>query len=305
MGNKTLLLFLSVAACLLAATILPADLRAEPTGEGGMTPPDDASRRLLFIHHSCGGQLLADPGERSGGEKGSGERCLYTTHPNGGGLRALLTEAGYEVHQLTYESTLGEDTDIGHWRAKFTGHMDELLTTDRQDVRYVDGRRNGIVVFKSCYPNNDFVGPGVEPGDPDVPELTIANAKAAYRSLLPAFAAQPEVLFVAFTAPPLAEPKPVGFLEKLKALFRPKPKAAAWAREFNGWLADAENGWLAGYDLSNVKVFDYYGILADGESGWSAHATREGTDSHPSHDGNAAAAAAFVPFLDAAVAGLR
>jgi hypothetical protein len=299
-----------VFGCLLGLVLTtPVHLRAAQVEEAAMTASaavDADSRRLLFIHHSCGGQLLAAPGERAGGEAGSGERCIYVTHPNGGDLRAGLEAAGFEVHELSYESQLGEDTDIGHWRRKFTERLDDLLHTDRQDLRYPDGRRNGIVVFKSCYPNNAFVGPGEAPGDPDVPVLTIANAKAAYASLLTAFAAQPEVLFVAFTAPPQAEPAPDGLLGRLKALFRPKPKTAQWAREFNTWLADERHGWLAEYPAANVAVFDYYDILTgDGRSDWSAYPTGGGRDSHPSREGNARAAAAFVPFLEQALARQR
>ncbi|MCP4800241.1 MAG: hypothetical protein GY893_09885, partial [bacterium] len=66
--------------------------------------------RLLFIHHSCGGQLMAEQGEKIGGASGSGERCIYDSHPNGGGLRSSLTTAGYEVHEASYESKLGQDT---------------------------------------------------------------------------------------------------------------------------------------------------------------------------------------------------
>ncbi len=262
--------------------------------------------RLLFIHHSCGGQLLAAPGKQVGGERGSGERCIYVSHPNGGGLRDLLAGAGYEVHEASYESRLGQDTDIHHWRRKFTEHLDEILRIDRQDDLYADGRLNHIVAFKSCYPNNDFVGPGEEPGDPDAPELTVANAKAAYRSLLPVLRGRPDVLFVAFTAPPRAEPRPRGAGERLRDMFKSKPRSAEWAREFNSWLADREHGWLAGYDLPNVAVFDYYDILTGrGAGNWSAYPTGGGRDSHPSRAGNAEAAGAFVPFLDAAVAAMR
>ena len=41
---------------------------------------------LLFIHHSCGATLFADPGTKAG------EYCLYETHPNGGGLRNMLRQ---------------------------------------------------------------------------------------------------------------------------------------------------------------------------------------------------------------------
>jgi hypothetical protein len=252
---------------------------------------------LLFLHHSCGGQLLADPGPEVEAAPGSAAACIYTSHANGGGLRTALTQAGFQVHEASYGSVVGEDTDICHWNRKFRDRMDVILRTDRQDELLPDGQTNDVVVFKSCYPNNEFSAAGVEPGDPDACERTVANAKAAYRALLPYFARHPDVLFVAMTAPPLAEPRPIGLKARLKSLLRSKPRADL-AREFNAWLVD---GWLAGEHPSNVVVFDYFGFLTDqGASGWSAYPTKDGRDSHPSSAGNRRAAEAFVAFLDQA-----
>ncbi len=271
----------------------------------GAGPAAGGPLRFLFIHHSVGGQLLADPGELVGGDKGSAERCIHVSHPNGGGLRARLEALGYEVHEASYGSRIGEDTDIHHWRNKFAGQMDEILRCDRNDRLYEDGRRNHIVAFKSCFPNSDFRGAGSEPGEPDSPELTLANAQAAYRSLLPLLQQQPDVLFVVFTAPSFVEPKPVGMRAKLRGVLGGKPKSAELARQFNNWLADRERGWLADYPLRNVAVFDYYDVLTGGgASNWLVYPTRGGTDSHPSAEGNRKAAEAFLPVLEQAVAGM-
>lgn len=305
---------LNAAACRRAVAIVVmlavapiGAASAEPAGQAqaaARPATEGSSVNLLMIHHSCGGQLLAAPGERVGGARGSGERCLYDSHPNGGGLRALLEAAGYRVNQASYESLIGNDTDICHWRAKFATHMDRILRTARQDALLPDGQTNRIVCFKSCYPNNGFESAGREPGDPDDCERTVANAKAAYRALLPLLRAQPDVLFVAFTAPPLAAPKPVGKRQKLMQWLKPDDRGARHARAFNTWLIDHEQGWLAGYDLPNVVVFDYYDILTGhGAAGdHAAYPTRGGHDDHPSSEGNLRAAAAFVPFLAEAVA---
>jgi len=259
--------------------------------------------QILFIHHSCGGQLLADQGPRVGGEADGGERCIYVSHPNGGGLRDALEAAGYAVNEASYGSIVGEDTDVCHWHRKFRDGMDRILHTKRQDELLPEGTTNRVVAFKSCFTTNDYVGEGTAPGDPDDCTRTVANAKAAYRALLPLFAEHPDVLFVAITAPPEAEPKPVGLKEKIKALFSGKPRRGDWAREVASWLADADGGWLAGYDEGNVVVFDYYDILTGhGRGNWSAFPSRGGRDSHPNAEGNREAAAAFVPFLQQALA---
>ncbi|PID81387.1 hypothetical protein CSB20_03185 [bacterium DOLZORAL124_64_63] len=295
--SRTVLLL----ALALVAVTMPAVVAADETGSG----EGEMSRNLLFIHHSCGGQLLADPGRQVGGERGSGRRCIYDHHPNGGGLRRLIEKRGFQVNELSYESELGEDTDIHHWRAKFTRHLAELKRTRRQDEMLPQGQENSVIAFKSCYPNNDYVGEGKMPGDPDSPERTIANSKAAYIALLPVFEQNPEILFIAVTPPPRAEPKPVGFKQKLKGLFKGKPKDADWARQVNDWLVDSGEGWLADYPLPNVVVFDYYDVLTNhGASNWSEYPTGGGRDSHPSGEGNSLAAQEFMKVLDKGLAAM-
>jgi hypothetical protein len=263
------------------------------------TPPGKGLR-LLFIHHSCGGQLLAAPGPDSG------SHCIYLTHPNGGGLRARLEQVGYEVHEASYGSQVGEHTDHFDWLPKFRQQMEPVLACQHQDTAYNDTRRNQIIVFKPCFPNNYFVGAGTPPGNPNGPELTVWNAKASYAALLEEFTKHPEVLFVCMTPPPLALK---GVQEPLwKQLARqllgrgPLPETTApLAREFNHWLSSTE-GWLQGYPLKNVVVFDLYDVLTNGgASNWSCYPTGGGADSHPSREGNEKAAAVFVPFLNRAV----
>ncbi len=277
-------------------------------GEGSdpaMTSPHDGLN-LLFIHHSCGGQLFADPGPLEGGERrDTGQYCIHVSHPNGGGLRSRLTASGFTVHEASYGSILGEDTDICHWRTKFTDQMDRMLRTRLQDELLPDGQTNQVVCFKSCYPNNYFKGPGEEPGDPDDCARTVANAKAAYRALLPTLQEQPDVLFVAFTAPPMTPYQPVGIKATVKNWFERRSHGGDLALAFNQWLTDREHGWLAGYDLPNVAVFDYYSELRDGNAdGYTSYPTRDGRNPHPSSAGNQKAAAAFMPFIEAAVAGM-
>lgn len=259
---------------------------------------------VLFIHHSCGGQLLAAPGQSEG------TNCILASDPNGGDLRAGLEQNGYRVHEASYGSRIGEKTDLFDWLPKFRGQMDEVLRCDVQDVVYRDGRRNRVVMFKSCFPNNAFVGEGTPPGSPQGPELTVWNAKATYRGLLAEFRKQPEVLFVCLTAPPLAPGRSTEPLWRLLARTVKRrlqgttvdlAESGRLAREFNNWLADTR-GWLADYPSENVVVFDYYDILTDvGRSNLSRYPTWAGEDSHPSREGNEKAARAFAPFLNRAV----
>lgn len=284
------------------------ETRAGPAMDlaGFSDEPPGVPLRLLFVHHSVGGALLADRGEVSG--ELASTTTIWDAHPDGGGLRRLLDQAGYTVHEASYGSRLGESTDLFHWLPKVRDHMDDLVRTDLQDRPHEDGGTNQIVVLKSCFPNSDFVGEGEEPGNPDGPELTYWNARATLSALLEHFAARPDVLFVYVTAPPLTAPHDQPFWRwAAKALLgrqvgaAEQRRRAAIARRFNNWVR-APDGWLADYSSRNVVVFDYYDVLTGyGASNLSRYPTRGGVDPHPNAGGNAMAAADFVPLLNRAV----
>lgn len=259
---------------------------------------------LLFIHHSCGGQLFAAPGPRDG------SNCIYKTHPESGGLRALLEKDGYIVHEASYGSKIGEKTDVFDWVPKFRDQMEAVFKCEHQDRSFRDDRTNKVVVFKSCFTGNQFQGEGLPPGCPAGPELTLWNAKASYTALRGEFQKYPDVLFICMTTPPTApllRPQPLWRVVAKQVLGRGdsrelRARAASFARQFSNWLS-ATNGWLQDYTLNNVAVFDLYDILtAGGQSDFSAYPTEGGYDSHPSREGNVKVAGAFVAFLNRAVA---
>lgn len=269
---------------------------AEPPGE-----PID----LLFVHHSVGGALFADQGEASGEHA---PQCIWETHPEGGGLRRMLTDAGYRVHEASYGSAVGERTDLFDWLPKFRDEMDRVLRVDVQDQTLEGDRRNRVVMFKSCFPNSDFVGEGEEPGDPAGAELTYWNARATMTALLEHLGAHPDVLFVYLTAPPLTAPhaEPLWRWGARRVLGRSLDAAeqrrrAALARRFNDWVRSPD-GWLSGYPHRNVVVFDFFDVLTgDGASNFERYPTGGGTDAHPSREGNLRAARELLPLVNRAV----
>lgn len=252
---------------------------------------------LLFIHHSCGGLLFADPGPEKG------EACIYESHPSGGSLRRLLGHKHYLVHEASYGSEIGENTDIMDWPAKFGGKMDKILKCSGQNTLFTDERVNRVVMFKSCFPNNLFCKPGTGK------ELTVEKAKEAMNRLLGFFERHPRTLFVYLTAPPLAPKVPAERIYKklvyvVKGMKDPATllkESGPLARAFNNWVK-SPGGWLKDYKRKNVVVFDLYDVLTGlGASNYSKYATRDGFDSHPSKQGNEIVAALFVPFLNRAV----
>lgn len=258
--------------------------------------------KVLFVHHSCGGQWLADKGKEK--EHISNSR-IYLSHPNGGGLRRLMEENNYEVHEASYGSIIGEKTAVCDWNRKFKDRMEDILRCEQQDKLYSDGSTNDIIMFKSCYPINWIESDGKEPGDPDSSIRTIANYKAAYSNLLQYFEKYPDKLFVIVTAPPLAKNIPSRTKELIKNFLEIDNSVRAVgnrARKFNNWLKDSKTGWLSGYKKKNVAVFDYYDVLTGhGKSNYSMYPTRGGVDSHPSSVGNSIASHEFVSFLNRAV----
>ena len=393
-----LLVALVAAGQIPTQETLPSDPVERPNPvDLSMLLPTNPPRpiQVLFIHHSCGGQLLAD----HGAEDYEYAKCIFMSHVNGGDLRKRLVEAGFLVNEASYGSVIGDKTDLWDWEATFKKEMERIVDTRLNDARFNGTAANEVVVFKSCYPNNRFgeeiehaavvtddaLDAGVEKtlpapalageaphGEPgaeaphgehgaeaahgehaeavahagaeenhaehavhgeansehceghgmahegpeEEPDLTVSNAQAALKKLLPLFAQRPKTLFIYMTAPPNAgvlakQPLWKKLAKKAWHKWRKTPtevdEAKAMgdrARAFNSWVADRD-GWLKDYPLKNVLVFDYYDVLTDrGQSNFLTplFANKiDNTDEHPNFDGNMSAADAFMPFINRAV----
>ncbi len=310
---STVLLILVVA---LAGILLFVLLQPDSDGAAQGAPDD-----LVFIHHSVGANWLA------------------------GGLDAALLDRPFvdERNDIYYGTTLSPDegrpaslgdvpgdlTDMHHWILWFNDYLEGVKmyhsygsrvdrALDSVGLAPETGTFNRIVMFKSCYPNSQLAGEGVEPGDPVSAEKTLANYQAifrhpdgpgqsysrdgySYRPLEDVFAANADVLFVVVTPPPLHY-APADATDDA---------SAARARAFASWLAEE---WLPAYDaahpgVNNVAVFDLFDVLAtaadDAEHPNRLQAAYGGHsgDSHPNAAGNEAATAAFAggpgSFIDA------
>jgi hypothetical protein len=318
---------------LLSATVLPA--RAQEAGVlsasaplADPTPPAEPVK-LVFVHHSTGGNWLADPNQ---------------DQPYGG-LGVALRDNNYFVSATNYgwgPDSIGDRTDIPNWPEWFTGPgsstiLDALYNESGQNIGDFGswsrlatdpGGENEIIMFKSCFPNSDLYGNANDPPD-SAPndQFTVSNAKAVYNALLTYFETRQDKLFIVITAPPMGE-------GEYGSDAQPASQRAANARAFNNWLV---NDWLAGYPYSNVAVFDYYNVLtsngssgrtdspgtneepndADREDGnhhrwwndavqhvqtvendFSAYPTDSSWDSHPTTAGHQKATSEFVPLLN-------
>lgn len=259
------------------------------------TTPPETPVKLIFIHHSTGGNWLADP----------------SSNELGGGLGRALMENNYSVSATNYgwgPDSIGDATDIPNWLDWFRSdqspvYLNALYNENGQNfgdfgswprLTKDPGGENRIIVFKSCFPNSDLEG---NPNDPAAPEgwLSVSNAKYVYNEILKYFATRPDKLFVVITAPPLSS----------------SPYSDN-ARAFNLWLV---NDWLDenNYTLNNVAVFDFYNVLTGPDhhhrivNGQVEHTYKTDRnllyypsgDDHPSREGNAKATEEFVPMLNA------
>jgi len=285
--------FLLVVLLCMSAGVLAAD-----------TSPPASPVKLVFIHHSTGGNWLAD------------------SNPDGiyGELGKALMNNNYYVSATNYgwgPDGIGDNTDIIHWPDWFTGAdssavLSRLYAETGQNIQEYGawsrlssdpGGENVIVMFKSCFPNSDLFG---DPDDAAAAtvndQYTVANAKAVYNNILTYFASRRDKLFVVITAPPQNE-------GEYAADYQTPGQRAANARAFNNWLV---NDWRDGYAYHNVAVFDYYNVLTAADnhhritSGNVEHvintaynfAGYPSDDSHPNTEGQQKATTEFVPLLN-------
>jgi len=289
-----------LAARPVAATVLAVQNEGAAVGAlADSASPPASPVKLIFVHHSCGGNWLADIG---GG------------NDQAGGLGAALMSNNYFVSATNYgwgPNGIGSNTNVPDWPDWFTGAnsgdvLDALYDESDQNIGgFGDwsrlgtdpGGENEIIMFKSCFPNSNVDG---NPNDPPASSLngdfTVSNFKAVYNNLLTYFETRQDKLFIVVTAPPLKANKTTS-------------ARAANARAFNDWLV---NDWLAGYAHNNVAVFDFYNVLtaADNHHRWhngqiehvqptpSNVSAYPSGDSHPTAAGNIKSTTEFVPLLN-------
>ena len=251
MNRKKHTFFMPLGALVLLGCLAPC-----AAGDVNPNPPGSPVK-VIFIHHSCGENWLAD----------------YD-----GGLGIALRDNNYFVSDTNYgwgPDGIGDLTDIGHWWAWFRGpnrsfYMNALFSENSRHSEYSrltqnPGGPNEIVMFKSCFPNSHLAGnpddpPAASPNplrgqDCGSEHHTVANAKGIYNDLLAYFATRQGKLFIVITAPPLTANGT-------------DPASAANARALNDWLV---HDWLAGYAHHNVAVFDFYNVLTSNGGNRNTH----------------------------------
>lgn len=289
--------------------------------------PGTCKAKAVFIHHSTGGNLIAD-----------------TTGSDGnGGLALEMDQAGYFFSDICYgwdapsNADIGNSTDIGHWHAWFADTTDQGGIPRRDRImgavyaeydkdaysiaNYGDytrqltdpGGENEIVVIKSCYPNADiyddnstvpadFYGQAYNATSGGNPVQTVSNVKALYNQLLNYMKNHTDKMFVIMVNPPLSSGNTTS-------------ARAANMRSIANWLV---NDWLSegNWTGRNVFVWDFFNILTDVDNhhyvsggvevhhtevdsgNYTVYAGGDGGGDHPTGTANRKATSEFIPLLD-------
>lgn len=259
----------------------------------------------VFIHHSCGSNWL------DSGLHDALEAKDYISKRNDIGYKTVLNPDPGRPASLG--EVPGDNTNMNHWILWFNDYLGQI------QKHGCDKGINRIVMFKSCYPISNVGADGTASGDPFDAARTLANYKAVYRHtkgpgntythdgqtyepLEDVFAAHPDTLFLAVTAPP----------RHYAPVDKTTDADARRARQFNTWL---KSEWLSGYNIAhpglhNVAVFDWFDVIAYPDN-HAQHPNRlrsecggESGDSHPSEAANKLTVQVFATnpdnFIDAA-----
>lgn len=237
--------------------------------------PPATPTRLIFIHHSVGGNWLAE---------------------GNGNLGNALNTNNYYVSETNYGwdaqpgDNLGDRTNTDNWPEWFTDSKMPYVYGSDYHSAYSNnianpGGENEIIMFKSCYPQSE-VGTSID------------DEKTIYNSLLPYFAAHQDKLFVLITPPGETD-----------------VSSYQLTRDLCNWLTDTDNGWLKGYTGKNVFAFDFYGVLSETDShhrwtgdhiehvyaaDYDGKSPYHNGDDHPNSIGGQKATLEFLPLLNVA-----
>jgi hypothetical protein len=230
-------------------------------GVGGAHPAVAQGTRIIFLHHSCGANLIAQ-----------------------GGVREGLTALGYEFYDHGYNedglvladgTSTGTNFDVPDDNTNPDGYAFIFAQPlhDPPDNTFSHLMRYDVIAFKSCFPVSNI-------GDDE----QLEEYKSYYLSIRERMDQYPDKIFVIVTQPP-----------ELPA--DSSPDAAARARSFANWLSSDE--YLSGHP--NVFVFDFFGQLGGGDNFLKPEYRTDESDAHPNELANRTIGPVFVSFLDEAI----
>ncbi len=220
---------------------------------------------VIFLHHSCGKNLIEQ-----------------------GGVRGQLTERGYEFYDHGYNeeglrlpdgtyvgrdfAVPGDNTNPDGFAAIFSQPL-----RDPPDNTFSYLMQYDVIAFKSCYPVSNITD-----------DAQLEAYKQYYLTIRERMDQYPEKTFIIVTQPPLVPGAT-------------SPAAAERARAWTQWLQSDE--FRAGHD--NIFVFDFFDYLAGDDNVLRRTYRINNQDSHPNARANETIGPYFVEFIDQAVQGME
>ena len=258
--EQVLTVVMAAAAAPESATATPSP--GQPTAPTAVAPSAGGFRRVIFLHHSCGANLIEQ-----------------------GDVRARLTALGYEFDDHGYNGD-GLVLADGTWTGRNFDVPDDNTNPDGYAAIFAQPLHDppdntfsylmqyDIIVFKSCFPVSNIES-----------DEQLAEYKGYYLSIRERMDQYPNKVFIIVTQPP-----------EIPA--DTSPQAAARARAFTNWLASDE--YLSGHP--NVFTFNFFHLLADPATHMLRSEYRtDPSDAHPNEPANRTIAPLFVDFVDQAV----
>lgn len=234
------------------------------------------AKKILFIHHSTGGNLL---------HQGKVRQLLAEKAPE-----LELWDHGYNLYKNVppwviqpVANILTFHTGLSDQHGQMTGRdfniqlgnnnphdYTKIFTADPQSRPLREILQYDIIMFKNCYPATKIET-----------DAQLQRYKEAYLKMRAVFEQYPKKLFIPFTPPPLRE--------ELTTI-----DCASRARRFADWLMSAEFH----QNNRNIKIFDFFSLLAD-DDGFLKKGYRRliHLDSHPNTSANHEIAPILVNFL--------
>jgi hypothetical protein len=230
---------------------------------GGPNVARAAGESIIFLHHSCGENLI-----------------------NEGGVREGLTAHGYEFYDHGYNGEMrladgsdgagseydfevpGDNTDPDGLAAIFAQPLH-----DPPDNAFSHLMQHDVIIFKSCFPNSNI-------GD----DAQLAEFQSYYLSIRDRTDQHPEKLFIFVTQPPQVP----GASDSAEA---------ERARALADWLGSDE--FLSGHP--NITTFDFFGHLAGNDNFLRPEYRYDDYDAHPNERANQTIGPIFVEFIDQAI----
>jgi hypothetical protein len=232
------------------------------SGPGGGYPVQAQQPvRIIWLHHSCGQNLI-----------------------NQGGVRQGLTSLGYEFYDHGYNeeglrladgSYAGTNYDIPGDNTDPDG-LAELFGQplhDPPDNAFSHLMQYDVIAFKSCFPTSNIGS-----------DEQLAEYQAYYRAIRDRIAQHPTKLFITVTQPP-------------QVPGASDAQEASRARALANWLAS--DAYLAG--LPNLVTFDFFGYLAGDDNMLRPEYRMDDYDAHPNERANRDLGPRFVSFVDQAI----